>query len=140
MADLDDGNEIAHRCGMAKEWDLKKRTMAFALDVARFCRRLPETIEGRHVRGQLFRAGTGTAANYRAVCRSKSDPDLISKFGNTIEEADESAFWLEFSASLGLTRRGDERALLGEANELVAIFMKGRETTRAKHRGKSRAS
>ena len=125
---------------MAKEWDLKKRTMRFALDVAKFCRQFPDSMEGRHVRGQLFRAGTGTAANYRAVCRSKSDPDLISKFGNTIEEADESAFWLEFSALLSLTRPGDERTLLGEANELVAIFMQGRETTRAKHRAKSRAS
>jgi four helix bundle protein len=119
---------------VAKQWDLKKRTMAFALDIAKFCRRLPDTIEGRHVRGQLFRAGTGTAANYRAVCRSKTDPDLISKFGNVIEEADESAFWLEFSARLALTRPGDERVLLGEANELVAIFMQGRKSARSKSR------
>ena len=119
---------------MPKEWNLKERTMQFALDVAVFCRRFPSTIEGRHVRGQLFRAATGTAANYRAACRSKTDPDLISKLGNVIEEADESAFWLEFSARLGLTRPGDERPLNGEANELVAIFMQGRKTTRSKSR------
>ena len=108
--------------------------MQFAVDVGMFCRLFPNTIEGRHVRGQLFRAATGTAANYRAVCRSKTNPDLISKLGTVIEEADESAFWLEFSTRFGLTRRGDERTLLAEANELVAIFMKGRKTARSKSR------
>lgn len=115
---------------MPKEWNLKKRTMDFALDVARFCQRYPNTSEGRHVRLQLFRAATGTAANYRAVCRSKTDPDLIAKFGTVIEEADESAFWLEFSARMGLIRSGDEQALRIEANELIAIFMQGRKTAR----------
>jgi four helix bundle protein len=118
---------------MPKEWDLKERTMQFALEAAIFCRRLPNTIEGRHVRGQLFRAATGTAANYRAVCRSRSDPDLIAKFGTVIEEADETAFWLEFSTRAGLTKAGDERSLLGEADELVAIFMQGRKTARRNH-------
>jgi four helix bundle protein len=115
---------------MPREWNLKERSMQFALDVAKFCRGFPDTLEGRHVRGQLFRSATGTAANYRAVCRSKTDPDLVAKFGTVIEEADESAFWLEFSARCGLTRPGDERALYAEANELVAIFMQGRKTAR----------
>ena len=117
---------------MPKVWDLKERTMQFALNTFVFCRGYPQTIEGRHVRGQLFRAATGTAANYRALCRSKSDPDLIAKFGTVIEEADESGFWLEFSRRSGLTRPGDERALAVEANELVAIFMQGRRTAREK--------
>jgi four helix bundle protein len=115
---------------MAKEWDLKKRTMQFALEAARFCRAIPNTTEGRHVRSQLFRSATGTAANYRAVCRSKTDRDLIAKFGTVIEEADETAFWLEFCTRAGLTNAGDEQSLLREANELVAIFMQGRRTTR----------
>lgn len=117
---------------MAKEWDLKKRTMQFGLDVTKFCSKYPSTFEGRHVRQQLFRAATGTAAAYRAVCRGKSDPDLTSKFGTAIEEADESGFWLDFSAAAQLIRPGDERALAQEADELVRIFMQGRKTARAK--------
>ena len=35
------------------------------------------------------------AANYRAVCRAKSDADFISKMGTVVEEADESLLWLE---------------------------------------------
>jgi len=75
--------------------------MAFALEVLRFCRRMPPSPEGWHVRGQLFRAGTGVASNYRAACRGKSKADFIAKLGTVIEEADESDFWLE------LTERAD---------------------------------
>ena len=86
---------------MAKAFDLRQRTMAFALEVLRFCRRMPPSPEGWHVRGQLLRAGTGVASNYRAACRGKSKADFIAKLGTVIEEADESDFWLE------LTERAD---------------------------------
>ena len=104
--------------------------MAFALEATTFCRKFPDTTEGRHVRGQLFRAATGTASNYRAACRNRSGPDLIAKLGIVIEEADESAFWLEFGRRAGFTKPGDERQLFEEANELVAIFVQSRKTAR----------
>ena len=128
------GMSHAHRCGMAKEWNLKKRTMQFAVDVTKFCRRYPDTPESRHVRFQIFKAATSTAANYRAVCRSKTDSDLIAKFGIVIEEADETTFWFEFSVLVGFIRAGEEQELLKEANELVAIFMRGRKTTQERQK------
>lgn len=115
---------------MDKQFDLRKRTMKFALDIARFCRNLPRNYEGWHVQKQLFRAATGTAANYRAACRCKSKPDFIAKLGTAIEEADESDFWLEFSVEAGLAKRGNERALRSEADELLAIFSQSRATAR----------
>ena len=56
---------------------------------------LPETVQGRVIANQLMRSGTSVAANYRAVCRSKSRKDFIAKLGMVIEEADESSLWLE---------------------------------------------
>ena len=47
---------------MGKERDLKKRTMQFALVVSDLCEVFPTTMKGRHVAGQLFRAGTAVAA------------------------------------------------------------------------------
>jgi len=44
---------------------------------------------------QLLRSGTSVGANYRAVCRSRSKAEFIAKLGIVVEEADESAFWLE---------------------------------------------
>jgi len=55
--------------------------MRFALGIVRFCRTLPDTWEGRHVRDQLFGAGTGVAANYHATCRARSHRDFVSKLG-----------------------------------------------------------
>jgi four helix bundle protein len=117
--------------GMGKERDLKKRTMNFAVAVSDLCERLPNTIKGRHVSGQLFRAGTAVAANYRAACRGKSKPDFIAKLGTVIEEADECDFWLEFAVAAKLLTPQTERALRTESGELVAIFTQSQITARA---------
>ena len=116
---------------MGKEHDLRKRTMAFSLGVSDVCEAFPSTFKGRHVAGQLFRAGTAVAANYRAACRAKSKPDFIAKLGTVIEEADECDFWLEFGTAAGLLKPGVERAARTEANELAAIFTQSQKTARA---------
>ena len=115
---------------MGKERDLRGRTMRFALDVMKFGRRLPETLEGRHIRGQLFRAATGTAAAYRAACRGKSKADSIAKLGIAVEESDEAEFWLEFTGRAELLERGLERPLQREAGELVAILTQSVKTAK----------
>ena len=75
--------------------ELKQRTKRFALNVLAVVRTLPATDEARDVGGQLRRAATGAASNYRATCRSRSDAEFVAKIGNALEEADESGFWLE---------------------------------------------
>ena len=105
--------------------------MKFAVAASDFCDSLPQTFKGRHVAGQLFRAATSVAANYRAACRARSKPEFISKLGVVIEEADESDFWLEFSAASRLIKAGLERTLRVEANELVAMFTQAHKTAKA---------
>ena len=116
---------------MAREFDLRKRTMRFALDTTVFCRRLRQDFEGWHVRKQLFRAATGGAANYRAACRFKSKRDFISKLGTAIEEIDEAGFWLEFSVESDLSTKGAVLRLRSEADGLLAILYQSRTTARA---------
>ena len=120
----------ALREDMSKERDLKKRTMNFAVAVSDLCERFPNTMKGRHVAGQLFRAGTAVAANYRAACRGKSKPDFIAKLGTVIEEADESGFWLEFAVAATLLKPETARALRIESGELVAIFTQSQITAK----------
>jgi four helix bundle protein len=117
---------------MGKERDLRERTMEFALAVLRFCRAMPETPAGRHVRGQLLRAGTSVASNYRAACRGKSRADFIAKLGTVIEEADESDFWLDLTARAALLNADAAKPLRVEAGELVAIFTQSQKTARAR--------
>ncbi len=77
------------------ERELKERTKQFALRIIKLVESLPKTITGRAIGGQLVRCGTSVGANYRYACRGRSRAEFIAKLGIVVEEADESAFWLE---------------------------------------------
>jgi four helix bundle protein len=112
--------------------EMKRRTKKFALDIIRFTSSLPAGIVTEIILRQLIRAGTGTAANYRAACRRKSDKDFIMKMTNAEEEADESAFWLEVIIESGLARPTIAARLLDEADQLTRIFVASINTTRTR--------
>ena len=101
---------------------MQARTMVFAVNVVKFFVKLPKTDEARVPGKQFLRAGTSVGANYRAVCRAKSDADFISKMGTVVEEADESAFWLELMENAGVCTSASVQSLKTEANELLRIF------------------
>jgi four helix bundle protein len=93
--------------GMSKPWDLKERTMLFALNILRFCRGLPRTDEAAEIASQPRRAGGSTGAQYRAATRTKSESDYINKIAGAIEECDESLFLLELLARARIAQRND---------------------------------
>lgn len=100
---------------------MQERTMDFAVRVVRFFVKLPKTDEARVPGRQLLRAGTSVGANYRAVCRSKSEADFISKMGTVVEEADECAFWLDLMVNSGVCAAAAVQPLKTEAIELLRI-------------------
>ena len=100
---------------------LKLRTKQFAIRIVGVVRSLPRTREGDVIGRQLLRCGTAVAANYRAVCRSRSKAEFISKISIVVEEADETVFWLELLADTSVVPTGKLSLLLKEANELLAV-------------------
>jgi four helix bundle protein len=102
--------------------DLKKRTKKFALRILKLAAALPDTIEGKTIRGQLVRAGTSVGANYRAACRGRSRAEFIAKIGTVEEESDESAFWLEIIVEGAFLKEILVKPLLEEANALTRII------------------
>jgi four helix bundle protein len=110
--------------------ELKARTKRFALDVLSFRRTLPATDEAADIGRQLSRAATGVAANYRAACRSRSDAEFAARVGVVLEEADESAFWMEVLTEAGISKCPQAVDLLDEANQLTAIFAASSITAR----------
>jgi hypothetical protein len=50
--------------------------------------------------------------------------------GLVVEEADESVFWLEILSDCGIVSKDRIESLLGEANELLAIFAASHRTAR----------
>ena len=118
-----------------KHQNLKSRTKQFALQVIKFCESLPKDETSKILGRQLLRSGTSVGANYRAVCRAKSTADFISKFGTVLEEADESAYWMELLIDAGKAGTQSTAALLREADELVAISVSSINTVRKSEGG-----
>jgi four helix bundle protein len=102
--------------------ELKRRTKQFALRVMRMSDSLPRSAKGRVLAEQILRSSTAVASGFRAACRARSRADWIDKVGRTLEEADESALWLELIEEGRLLRQEKLSALHQEAEELTAIF------------------
>jgi four helix bundle protein len=109
---------------------LKQRTRAFGLRVIRLFRALPRSGEALVIGRQLLRSGTSVGANYRAVCRARSNAEFVAKLGVVIEEADESLYWLELLEAAEILSSKQVASLHAEGNELTAIFVTARETAR----------
>jgi len=112
------------------ENELLKRTKAFALRVIRLVDALPNTAAGRAIGSQLIRSGMSVSANYRAACRGRSKAEFVAKLGVVEEEADESCHWLELIVESGLMDEKLVAPLLKEANEITAIMVASKKTTR----------
>lgn len=58
---------------------LRQLTKDLALRIIRLHRQLPATEEARVTGRQLLRSATSVAANYRALCRARSDNEHFAK-------------------------------------------------------------
>ncbi|MEO8148263.1 MAG: four helix bundle protein [Bacteroidia bacterium] len=110
----------------------KQRTKTFALRTIKLFHSLPKTDEARIIGKQLLRSSTSVAANYRAACRARSEAEFHSKISIVVEEADESAFWMELIIEADIMKKERVDSLLKEANEILAVMSKARSTTSKK--------
>lgn len=98
-------------------------TRSYAAGAIRLFVKLPRGKDEVPILGkQLLRSGTSVAAHVREASRVRSDDESVSKLGGALQEADESALWLELlreecGISAALTT-----PLENESSELLAIF------------------
>ena len=116
--------------------DLQDRTKKFALRIIKLAEILEKHPVGKFIGRQMFRSGTSVAANYRAACRAKSARDFISKLGIVIEEADETAFWLEMLMDSGILENDEVKDSLQEAGEITAIMVASKNSAIKNQRSK----
>ena len=113
------------------ESELKKRTKQFGLRVIKLVESLPSGQTARTIGNQLLRSGLSVGANYRAACRGRSKADFIAKAGISLEETDESLYWMEMLQEANIVPVEKMKDLMKEADELVAIFTASIKTARA---------
>jgi four helix bundle protein len=103
--------------------EFRNRTKAFAAGVIRLFVKLPKQREEVKVLGkQLLRSGTSVAAHVREASRARSNDEFVSKLGGALQEADESALWLELLREECGIESALTKPLEEESSELIAIF------------------
>lgn len=108
---------------------LRDRTKSFVLRSIRLFKSLPQNEEARVIGKQFLRSSSSVGANYRAVCRSRSQREFFAKLSITIEEADESLFWMEIISESGLLPLEKLKSLMQEAEEIIKILSKATKNT-----------
>ncbi len=103
--------------------DLNVRTKEYALSIIRLFAELPKRTEAQVMGRQALRSGTSVGAQYREASRAKSNADFISKIEGSLQELEETEYWLELLAESGLIPGQRVAALKQETGELKGIFV-----------------
>ena len=110
--------------------EMKSRTKAYANRIVKICSALPNNWVAQTLGRQLLRSGASVGANYRAVCRAKSNADFINKLRIVEEECDESLFWMELLVENNLIKASLLSDLMKEADEILSITVASAKTAR----------
>ena len=103
--------------------NLKGRTKSFALRIIRLYGGLPKKTDAQIIGKQILRCGTSVGAQFREGIRAKSKPDLVSKLEGSLQELEETQYWLELLIESKIIKYELLYPLYQETEELIAIFV-----------------
>lgn len=102
---------------------LRERTYQFALRVVKMYAALPRNRIAQTLGYQAFRSGTSVGAQYREAHRARSDAEIVSKLESTLQELEETSYWLDLLVDSDQVTSRRLSALRREADELTAIMV-----------------
>ena len=109
--------------------ELEERLINFAVSIIEIVETMPERKAANHMAGQLLRSGTSPALNYGEAQSGESRRDFIHKMSIVLKELRETHICLRIILKAKLYKFEDKMSLvIGENNELIAIFVKSIET------------
>ena len=113
---------------ISRQEPLRNRTKKFALRIIRRFR-ASTTLYGGAGSRQTVVAVRHFRRRELPGC-SRSNAEFVSKVGLVVAAADETVFWLDCLVESGIVKEEWLKDLLGEANDLGAIFKTSRRTAR----------
>ena len=119
-----------------KRNQLSDRLLDFAAKVMKITDALPQTVAGRHVGGQLIRAGTSGGSNYEEACGAESRPDFAHKMSIALKELKETRFWLRLIRRTKMLDLNYTDPVLDECEQLCAIVARSIITTKQRRASK----
>ena len=103
--------------------ELKLRTKDFAVRIIRLFAALPKSTEAQVLGKQVLRSGTSVGAQYRESQHAKSDAYFISKLEGSLQELEETSYWLELIQEMQMFPTEKLQPIQSETKELTAIFV-----------------
>jgi four helix bundle protein len=91
---------------------------------------LSKVTEAQVLGKQLLRSGTSVGAQYREAVRARSRAEFVSKVETTLQELEETVYWIELLADGGIVRPERLQNLLHETEELTAVFVQSAKTAK----------
>jgi four helix bundle protein len=115
-------------------YDMSDRFMNFAINIIKLENQLCKSYSGRHIYGQVFRAGTSAAANFEEARSGESRADFIHKMQVVLKELRESHFWIKLmiAANSFSSIQDQLTSLFKESRELTSITAKSVVTAKSK--------
>jgi len=105
--------------------DLKKRILAFVLQVITIIKKLPYSSTNKIVIDQIIRSAASIGSNYEEADGTPTKKDFIYKMGLVKKEAKETKYWLKLIRLTNTNTYWDEIDKAGiENEELIKIFAK----------------
>lgn len=105
-------------------YDLEKRTEAFAHAVLDLIKRITLTPINKNSMEQLIKSSSSVGANYCEATEAESKRDFIHKISLSKKEVKESRYWLKFLKLTDQNLEVEVNGLIKEAQELLFIFSK----------------
>ena len=112
--------------------NIAERLLTFSGNMLRIQKSFSRDVAGRHAARQLVRSATAGGALYEEARCSESRADFIHKVRVASKELRESLYWLKLVQHVPLTTDPRVSGLIGEADELVAIFMASAKTAKGR--------
>ena len=109
---------------------MRTRTKQFGLMAIRIFQELPRSGEAKIIGNQFLRSSLSVGANYRAVCRARSKAEFYAKLSITVEEADETLFWVEILIESEIVAKDKISKFEAEGQEIIAILSAARSNTK----------
>ncbi len=111
--------------------ELEDRLIEFAVRIVKLSARLPRTPAGKHIAGQILRAGTAPAPNYGEARGAESHADFVHKLRIIPKELNETSIWLRIIERSRLLGPKLLLNIMQESKDLCRIFTSSLKTARS---------
>ena len=109
---------------MKSRFNLSERLIAFAVSMIKLSEKLPKTLAGNHLAGQITRSGTSPALQYGEAQSAESRSDFIHKMKIAAKELRETNNCLKIINNMNWFQENSLISEQAECNELISIFVK----------------